>query len=50
MHVLRGVVRKLKVTPGSPVPFCDGQIVLINSIQQAAPGRQKGIFSDAVLK
>ncbi len=45
-----GVVGKLKISPSGAVPFCDCDIVLINSIEQAALGLQKGILSNAVFK
>jgi hypothetical protein len=32
------VVRKLKIAPAGPVPLCDCHVVLINSLQQSAPG------------
>ena len=46
----RGVVRKLKITSGCPVPFRDRQIVLIDSVQQSTFSFQKRVLRDSVLE
>ncbi len=50
MHVLRGVFGKLKIAPGGAIPFGDGEIVLINGIEQPAFGFQKTGFGQTVLE
>ncbi len=50
MHVLRGVVGKLKVAATDAIPFGEGEIVLINGVKQSALGLEKTILRQAVLK
>ena len=42
------VFGKLKIATAGPVPLCDCDVVLINSLQQVASGFQESIFSDAI--
>src|SRR5947207_5845150 len=43
-------VRKLKVTPGRPVPLCPCEIVLINRGQHSAFGLKQTVLGQAILE
>src|SRR5262249_4566807 len=43
-------VGKLKISAGCAIPFSGCDIVLINSVEQSAPGLQKSGLTHAVLK
>ena len=50
MHVLSGVVRKLKIAPSGAVPFGGGEIVLISGVEQSAFGFQKAGLGQPVFE
>src|SRR6185437_16091951 len=43
-------VRKLKIPAGCAVPFCNCDVVLINSVEQSALGLQKSGLTHSVLQ
>src|SRR5438128_11135137 len=50
MHVLSGVVRKLKIAPSGAVPFGGGEIVLTSGVEQSAFGFQKAVLRRPVFE